>query len=181
LNQLVLERNEKENKIRKEIRDRERKLLEEEKYHTKLQASIQDKDIPLWNGKDVTLRKFIEEFQKFLEKKGLLKGYWYPIFYKSIPSSKLAQVESLMKPNSFSPPKINISLPFNGRILQQELQSSNYRQVIEDTLETFLFKKLEMLQQFKEEDIPLISQRKYYYCFQRVLLMRVRIFCLLRN
>jgi hypothetical protein len=36
LNQLVLERTEKENKIRKEIRDRERELLEEEKYHTKL-------------------------------------------------------------------------------------------------------------------------------------------------
>jgi hypothetical protein len=96
------------------------------------------------------LRKFIEDFQKFLEKKGLLKGDWYPTFHKSMPSHKLAQVESLMKPNSFSLSKIDIYIPFNGRIIQQELQSTNYRQVIEakmfyfytdmDTLETFVFK-----------------------------------------
>jgi hypothetical protein len=99
----------KENQRKKEMEKSQRTLEEMIKYQTKLQAMVHDKDIPNWNRKDTSLKKFMEEFMKFLEQKGLATEHWYPIFHKAMSTHKLVQVKSLMKPNSFQTPNIDIS------------------------------------------------------------------------
>jgi hypothetical protein len=125
---------EKENQQKKEIEKSQRTLEEMIKYQTKLQVMVHDKDIPNWNGKDTSLKKFMEEFTKFLKQKGLATGHWYPIFHKAMSTHKLVQIKSLMKPNLFQTPKIDISNAWNMRAVMKELQSSNYRNVIEQKI-----------------------------------------------